>query len=150
LPAPVSKPAALRTTHPSLVLSPSSIPPGGTTTVTGTGCPAHSAVAVAVDGNQVSTTTADIQGRFSMHVSPGNLSVGQHRITATCGSTVLSTTLNVVVTTASSGSPIVGAGAAAFGVFVLLGLLLLRGQFDTNVTSRRKGRRSADEVLEQV
>jgi hypothetical protein len=76
--------------------------------------------------------------------------VGLHRITATCGSTVLSTTLNVVVTTSSSASPVVGAGAAAFGVFVLLGLLLLRGQFDTNVTSRRKGRRDAEKVLEQV
>ena len=60
---------------------------------------------------------------------------------------MLSTTLDVVVTTSSSASPAVGAGAAAFGVFLLLGILLLRGQFDTNVTGKRKNKRDAQEVL---
>jgi uncharacterized repeat protein (TIGR01451 family) len=151
-PAPVSAPAAVRAAGPSLQLNPSSISPGGSTTASGSGCPAHSPVVMAVDGRQVSSGTADARGRFSINVSPGQLPVGRHVLTATCGSVVLSTSLNIVVTTSSSGAATPAeAGAAAFGVFVLLGVLLLRGQFDTNATRRRtRGRGSAEVLAEQV
>ncbi len=69
-------------------------------------------------------------------------------MTATCGSTQLATLLSLV-TTATVSAPEGGAGV--FCVFVLLGAVLLRGQFTSNVTRRRgrhrRRRRGVADVL---
>jgi len=128
---------------PGLTLSQSSISPYGSTVVRGAQCPPGSQVVISVDGRRESVTNADDQGRFSFRLAPGSLPVGPHQVTAACGWLSQSTTLNAVVTSTASTPE---SSAAAFGAFVLLGVVLLRGQFDTSATRRRK-RRSADEVL---
>jgi uncharacterized repeat protein (TIGR01451 family) len=126
-----------------LTLSPSSISPGGSTVVSGVGCPADTPVVIAIDGKTVGHSRSDGRGRFSTRITPpSTLKVGPHRVTATCGPVTLSATLNVVVTTSTNSIP--EGAAAAFAVFVLLGVILLRGQFDTNASSRRRRRGAAD------
>jgi hypothetical protein len=140
-PPPVTPPQTPRVTVVrTLVLTNPTILPGQTTTADGQGCVPNSPVVLAIDGHQVATTTADSNGDFSAPLTPPQLGVGHLTVTATCGSTQL-TTLLAMVTTVKVSTP--EGGAAVFCVFVLLGAVLLRGQFTSNVTRRRKRRRTA-------
>jgi len=68
-------------------------------------------------------------------------------VTATCGAIQLATLLSIV-TTSTASSP--EGSAATFGVFVLLGLVLVRGQFSSNGTRRRRKRTAADILKEET
>ncbi len=118
-----------------LLLAPAVLKPGGSTVASGDGCPPGSAVTVTVGDKPVASTTANDQGAFSTPISPGRSLTGQQKVTATCGPTELSTVLSFVVTSTLTAPE---AGAATFGVFVLLGFVLLRGQFMTLVRRRRR------------
>jgi len=103
-------------------------------------------VVVSIGGKTVGETTADSQGTFSTSITPPDLGAGLVTVTATCGSIQMATLLAFVVTstvTAPEG------GAAVFGVFVLLGFVLLRGQLSSNSTRRRRRRGAADILAEQ-
>jgi hypothetical protein len=56
-------------------------------------------------------------------------------------------TLLAIVATSTVWSPEGSAGI--FGVFVLLGLVLLRGQYTSNATRRRRRRRGAADILKE-
>jgi uncharacterized membrane protein YgdD (TMEM256/DUF423 family) len=130
-----------RATSKSLTLSRGTVKPGETLEATGAGCAAKIPVVISIDGNNVGTTTTNDQGAFATSITPLDLGAGQVTVTATCGSTQL-TALLATVATATVSSPEVSAGI--FGVFVLLGLVLFRGQFTSNVTRRRRRRGAAD------
>jgi hypothetical protein len=118
-----------------LLLAPNVLKPGGSTVASGDGCPPGSTVTVTVGGKPVASTTADDKGAFSTPISPGRSFTGRQTVAATCGPTQLSTVLSFVVTSTLTAPE---AGAATFGVFVLLGFVLLRGQFMTLVRRRRR------------
>jgi hypothetical protein len=125
-----------------LLLAPAVLKPGGSTVASGDGCPPGSTVTVTVGHEPVASTTADDEGAFSTPISPGKSLTGQQPVDATCGPTQLSTTLSFVVTSTLTAPE---AGAATFGVFVLLGFVLLRGQF---LTLRRRRKRPVIDDLE--
>jgi hypothetical protein len=102
-------------------------------------------VILTIDGQQVGSTTTDSQGRFATTITPPERGAGQVTVTATCGSTQLATLLSLVVTSTVTSPE---GGAAVFGVFILVGFVLLRGQITSNGTRRRR-RRGAAEVLEE-
>jgi uncharacterized repeat protein (TIGR01451 family) len=120
----------------SFALSPPTIAPGGTTVAYGTGCPALSTVVISIDGKTLATTTADGRGAFSASLTPRNLRAGQYTVTATCGTLRMSAVLTIALSSSASTPE---SSAAAFGVFVLLGLALMRGQFNSDV-KKRKGK----------
>jgi hypothetical protein len=85
------------------VLGASTVAPGGTVSVTGHGCPPNTAVTTTFDDQQVGSTTSDANGDFHETITvPSNATPGQHTITSTCGSVVLSST--ITVTGAGGGS----------------------------------------------
>jgi hypothetical protein len=131
----------------SLVLTHATVIPGEATTANGEGCAPGSQVVLAIGGTTVAETTANSQGDFSAPITPPDQGAGRLTVTATCGSTQLATLLSLV-TTATVSAPEGGAGV--FCVFVLLGAVLLRGQFTSNVTRRRgrRRRRGAADVLQ--
>jgi len=121
--------------------------PGESTTATGVGCVPGSQVVLAIGSTNVGYGTADSQGAFAVSFTPSSQLTGLRQVTATCGSLQLATLL-AVVTTSTVSTPEGAAGV--FGVFILLGAVLLRGQFTSNVTRRRRRRnRGAKEILEQ-
>ena len=99
---------------------------------------------LSIGGRTVGTTTANSQGAFSTSITPPDQGAGRVTVTATCGSTQL-TALLAVVATSTVSTP--EGSAAIFAVFVLLGAVLLRGQFTSNVTRRRRRRRSAADIF---
>jgi hypothetical protein len=133
--------------HPgTLSLSRSTVIPGEATTASGDGCAAGSPVTLSINGTTVGATTANDEGAFSASIKPPVAKAGQVTVTATCGSTTLATLL-ALVTTSTVSAP--EGGAAIFGVFVLVGFVLLRGQFSSNGTRRRRRRGAADILAEQ-
>jgi hypothetical protein len=61
--------------------------PGQTTSVSGSGCEANTAVTLSLDGagTPIGTTTADDQGNFTATATiPASSSAGQHSVLATC------------------------------------------------------------------
>lgn len=137
IPTPVTVPMA------SLTLSSPAIIPGGSTTASGTGCAPQSPVVLSILSHTVATTTANQVGDFSAPVSPPSGS-GQFRVVATCGAVQLTAFLEVVASAESSNPE---GGAAVFCVFVLVGVILLRGQFSTSSRQRRRRRRTAADIL---
>jgi len=127
----------------SLTLSSPAIIPGGSTTASGTGCAPQSPVVLSILSHTVATTTANQVGDFSAPVSPPSGS-GQFRVVATCGAVQLTAFLEVVASAESSNPE---GGAAVFCVFVLVGVILLRGQFSTSSRQRRRRRRTAADIL---
>ncbi|MGP0032251.1 MAG: hypothetical protein ACLPVF_17325 [Acidimicrobiales bacterium] len=130
-------------TKPTLVLTHHTLVSGESVGVSGAGCVPGIAVPIYIDGKLVGQTTANSQGAFSAAVTPDQ--VGQLVIRATCGSKTFVSIANVVATSASA-SP--AGSAAVFGVFVLLGVVLLRGQITGSGNRRRRQRRGAADILE--
>lgn len=128
----------------SSILTHATLIPGEGTLVSGTGCPPQSVVNFVIAGRQVAQTTANKQGSFSTSLTPGNnVQPGQFQVTASCGASSFSELLAVV---SQSGVKSPSAGAAVFGVFVLLGVLLLVGLLPRS--SRRRTRRpTASDIM---
>jgi len=119
----------------SLNVSSGTVAPGGSVTVSGTGCASAAAVALAVDGAAAGTATADAGGAFSAPVTVPSGASGSVEITATCDEAdggVLTLTATVSIQSAGGGLPFTGASStfpttlAALGVLVLgTGLVLV-------------------------
>ena len=90
-----------------------------------------------IDRKVVGRTTANAKGRFSATITPPGTGIGQFKVTASCGSRTFDVLL-AVVSTSKLSSP--EASTAVFGVFVLLGIVLLRGLFGGSGTRRRRKR----------
>jgi hypothetical protein len=119
--------------------------PGEPTVLTGQGCVPGAQVVLSIAGKQVGLTTANSQGAFSTSYTPSGIAAGQVTITATCGAMKFATLLSMVTAAAVSAPE---GSAAVFGTFVLLGAVLLRGQFGSRTRRRsRRRRRPASEVL---
>jgi hypothetical protein len=118
--------------------------PGESATVTGTGCDSNAPVVLTINGVRVGATTASANGNFSTSISPPTLFAGQYQLKASCGPTI-TTTLAMVVSSSNSTSE---SSAAIFAVFIVLGLVLLRGQYNSNATRRRR-RQSISEEFEE-
>ncbi|HUC03914.1 MAG TPA: putative Ig domain-containing protein [Acidimicrobiales bacterium] len=143
----VVNPNPTTTTKPPVItLSTSTLVPGESTTVRGEGCAAGSTVQLVLDGHPVGSTTATAAGRFTATVVPQSADIGPHTLTATCGSTREAVVVTMVALSKLSTPE---SGAAIFCVFILLGLILLRGQYYTNGTRRRR-KRTAAEMLDDV
>ena len=110
----------------------------------GHGCAPGAQVVVSINGREVALTTANSQGAFSASLTPLDQGVGQVKITATCGLKSFVAYANLV-TTAKVSAP--EGGAAVFGTFVLLGAVLLRGQFGSTAARRRRRRRGVADIL---
>jgi len=121
------------------LLSHGTIDPGGSTELHGEGCVPGNQVVLTVDGNVVGRATANNQGMFSASIIPHGYKIGQETVTVSCGSRTFGVEL-AVVSTAAARTP--ESTTAVFGVFVLLGLVLLWGQFGSSASRRRKHRRA--------
>jgi len=100
----------------SQVLSDTTVRPGDTITVSGTGCPANASVTTTFDRSTVlGSTTAGSDGTFSLSVTiPSDAVPGRHTITSTCGDLVLSSTITVLgASTGTGGSTGTGTGGGA-------------------------------------
>ena len=104
-------------------VSDSSVTPGGTTTISGSGCAASAPVTIAFDGGQIDQGTADATGAFSEDVTiPSDASAGSHTLSASCsdadgGTLVLSSTITVEGGAAPgpAAGPTTGGGLPATG-----------------------------------
>ena len=86
-------------TQPTFVLATSTLPTGGSTTGSGTGCAPGSTVVFTLHSTDVPVgqTTADGQGDFSGVITvPTTATLGRHTVTASCGSLVQTQPLTVV------------------------------------------------------
>jgi alpha-L-fucosidase len=98
-------------------VSDSSVPPGGTFTLSGSGCAPSSQVAFGLDQEAQGQVTADSAGAFSAQVTvPEDTTAGQHEAVAVCetseGETlVLSATITVEGAAAETPRGTAGAGA---------------------------------------
>ena len=117
------------------LLSQSAVDPGGSTTLHGQGCVPDSAVVFTLAGKPIGSTTANNQGTFSAIIAPPGTKIGQVTVTASCGTKTFDVALTLV-STAALHTP--EGTTAVFGVFVLLGLVLLWGQFGSSASRRRK------------
>jgi hypothetical protein len=122
------------------LLTHSTLVPGESTVVHGMGCVPESQVILTIAGKQVGQATANSQGAFSASVIPHGYKIGQETVTVSCGSRTFGVLL-AVVATAVVRTP--EGTTAVFGVFVLLGFVLLWGQFGTSASRRRRKRRRA-------
>jgi hypothetical protein len=122
------------------LLTRSTVVPGESTVVKGMGCFPGSQVVLTIAGQEVGQATANSQGRFSVPITPPNSGPGQVMVTASCGSRTFGLLLSVVATSAIATPE---ATTAVFGVFVLLGLVLLWGQFGSSASRRRRKQRRA-------
>ena len=129
--------------HLAPSLSQEAVDPGGSTTVSGAGCVPEAPVVLVVEQKVVGRTTANAQGHFSTTIAPRGTGLGQFTVTASCGSRTFDVLLDVV-STAKLSSP--EASTAVFGVFVLLGIVLLRGLLGGSGTRRRR-KRPGDSTL---
>ena len=131
-----STPRALGLSHITLV-------PGQATVMTGHGCAPGAEVVVFIAGKEVELIRANSQGTFSTSLTPPAPGVGQVRITAVCGSKRFVAVATLVTTAKASGPE---GSVAAGGAFVLLGAVLVRGQFGSTTNRRRRRRRGAHSV----
>ncbi len=125
-----------------LVLSRHALVPGQGLVLRGSGCAPGIEVPIFIDGRRVGSTTANSQGSFSAAVTPDQ--VGQLTISATCGDKTF-VSYATLVATSKALSP--AGSSAVFGVFVLLGVVLLRGQITGGGSTRRRRRHGAADVL---
>jgi hypothetical protein len=128
----------------TLQLSRITLVPGQGTVMTGHGCAPGAQVVVSINGREVALTTANSQGAFSASLTPLDQGVGQVKVTATCGSKSF-VAFATLVTTAKVSAP--EGSVAVFGTFVLLGAVLVRGQFGSTAARRRRRRRGAADIL---
>lgn len=99
------------------VVSPGTITPGGTVTVSGQSCAANEVVKITLapqDGSRppivVATVTADASGNYSAtFVVPADLPLGTYMVSSSCGTGVNAKTLNVVAPTTATTRPGTGA-----------------------------------------
>jgi hypothetical protein len=94
----------------------------------------------------VGSARANANGAFSTHFYPSALRPGEHELKASCGRT-LSASLAMVVTSTSSTAEQI---AALLTVFVILGVLLLKGQYGSRSRFWRRSEKSElpdDQVL---
>jgi hypothetical protein len=125
----------------TLQLSRITLVPGQQTIMSGRGCAPGATVFVSINGKDVGQLTANSEGAFSTSLTPFDQGVGQVTVTARCGSKSFVAIANLVSTakvSAPEGSVAVGGG------FVLLGGVLVRGQFGSSASRRRRRRRSVD------
>ncbi len=130
-------PAKLRLSRITLV-------PGQPTVMSGRGCAPGATVLVSINGKEVGHVTANSQGAFSTSLTPFAQGVGQVTVTARCGLksfVAIATLVTTAKVSAPEGSVAVGGG------FVLLGAVLVRGQFGSTA-SRRRRRRGTSEFSE--
>jgi LPXTG-motif cell wall-anchored protein len=129
---------------PGLVLTPSTTTPGGMVTAIGFGCPKGSTVILNIDGTKVGQTVAkkDERGSFETQF-PAPTTPGTYTVTANCGSTIVSSILNVVATpttlavvTTTAELPITGSDSTLF--LVRLGLVLIGAGGLTVLAVRRQ------------
>jgi hypothetical protein len=130
--------------HRAPLLSHSTVVPGETTVVTGRGCVPDAPVVLTIAGKEVGHTTANGQGAFSTSITPPGDKIGQVTVAASCGSRTFDVFL-AVVSTSKLSSP--EGSTAVFGVFVLLGFVLLRGLFGSGGTRRRRKRPGTSDTL---
>ncbi len=130
----------------TLQLSRITLVPGEGTVMRGRGCAPGANVVVSIDGREVAQTTANSQGAFSAALTPLDQGVGQVKVTAQCGSKSF-VAFATLTTTAKVSAP--EGSVAVFGTFVLLGAVLVRGQFGSSAARRRRRRRGAADVLKQ-
>jgi hypothetical protein len=79
-----------------LVVEPTAISPGGTTSATGHGCPSGSTVIFTVAGQKIGSSTAASSGAFQGPLAVSGLPVGTYQVEAHCG-VVLTASLDVVL-----------------------------------------------------
>jgi hypothetical protein len=79
-----------------LVVEPTAISPGGTTSATGHGCRSGSTVIFTVAGQKVGQSTAATSGAFDGPLDVSSLAVGSYEVEAHCG-VVLYADLDVVL-----------------------------------------------------
>ena len=142
-PAPFPSVAALGSgpaagTPKALRLSRITLVPGQATVMTGHGCAPGADVVVFIGKTEVEQITANSQGTFSTSLAPPDPGVGQVTITAVCGSKRFVGVATLVSTAKVSGPE---GSVAVGGAFVLLGAVLVRGQFGSTSTRRRRRRR---------
>ncbi len=101
--------------------------------MSGNGCVQNAPVTISIDGTVVGHTVATSAGAYSALINPPDIGAGQLTVRVSCGPVFLST-IQVVATSKASNPE---GGAAIFGVFVLLGLVLLRGQIGGSRRRRR-------------
>jgi len=123
-----------------LLLSHSTIVPGESTVATGWGCDPGQQVFLTIAGDQVGRAIADSQGMFSVPITPPGSGARDMTVLASCGSRTFGVLLSVVASSAVSTPEGV---TAVFGVFVLLGLVLLWGEFGSSASRRRRKQRRA-------
>lgn len=129
---------------PTLQLSRITLVPGQPTVMRGRGCAPGAAVLISINGQNVGQLTANSQGAFSTSLTPFDQGVGQVKVTATCGSKTF-VAVATLVTTAKVSAP--EGSVAVGGGFVLLGAVLVRGQFGSTASRRRRRRRGASDIL---
>jgi len=120
--APKTAGALAGTTEEVLLLSRLTIPPAGSVTASGHGCPANAPVELTVGTITVGTTTADTSGAFTTPLNVGSLPVGRYAVVAHCGP-VLTTELDVVLATEANPDT---STLLIIIFFVLIGLALFR------------------------
>jgi hypothetical protein len=128
----------------TLGLSRITLVPGEPTVLTGRGCAPGQEVVVSINGKEVDQIRANSHGTFSTSLTPLDQGVGQVKVVAVCGSKRF-VAVATLVTTAKASVP--AGSVAAFGSFVLLGAVLMRGQFGSTAARRRRRRRRASDIL---
>jgi hypothetical protein len=141
-PSTVTSASTVSPSRHVLVLSRNALVPGQSLVLRGSGCTPGIEVPIFIDGRRVGSTTANSQGSFSAAVTPDQ--VGQLTITAKCGAKTF-VSVALVVATSKALSP--AGSSAVFGVFVLLGVVLLRGQITGGGSTRRRRRRGPADIL---
>jgi len=103
-PKPTSTPAPTTTQTASITANPTSITSGGTTTISGVGMPASSAVlVVAGSGNFATTSTSN--GAFSLPIDIESATSGPQTVTASSGTISASTVVQLTVTATPTPTP---------------------------------------------
>ena len=133
-----SAPKALRLSRITLV-------PGQATVMTGHGCAPDADVVVFIGKEEVEQITANSQGTFSTSLTPPDLGVGQVTITVVCGPKRFVAEATLVTTAKVSGPE---SSVAVGGAFVLLGAVLVRGQFGSTTNRRRRRRRGVSDFVD--
>jgi hypothetical protein len=102
--------------------------PGGTFTVTGSGCEGGSEVVISIDGDEVAETTADDGGAFEVRIDEAPTEIGRHEVTASCEGATVSTSLDLVLSASERPDNQVG---AVFAFFVLVVAAIVHGREQT-------------------
>lgn len=139
-----TKPHRKRPRPSRLHLQRGAVLPGQSTVVSGVGCPPGASVVIKIGGQTVRVTTASSQGAFSTSVIPPDRGTGRFAVTATCGTKQFSGSVSIVAPAAASAPEGV---AAVFAVFILLGVVLVRGLLGSGVKRRRRRKQEAARAL---